>query len=272
MASQTELNLKPGPAIDLIKIEPREIGGGKIQTVNARDLWTFVESKQQFADWIKNRIEKYSFTQDVDFIVHKIMNQRNQVVSCDYFLSLDTAKELSMVENNSKGRQIRRYFIECERRVKQAQELDPIKILSDPAQMRGLLLMYTEKVIALESEVCELKPKAGALDRIAKADGSLCITDAAKNLQLRPRQLFNHLSHHHWIYRRGGRGGWIGYQDKIQSGYLEHKVASIEREDGTEKLVGSVLVTPLGLSVLAQNLNQMQLPLSGPVEEEKRVH
>ena len=35
----------------------------------------FLESKQHFADWIKNRINEYGFTQDVDFLgVHTVMS------------------------------------------------------------------------------------------------------------------------------------------------------------------------------------------------------
>lgn len=89
------------------------------QTVNARELHSFLESKQHFADWIKNRINDFGFMQDTDFIVHKIMNEKKQVVTADYFLSLDMAKELSMVERNEKGKQARQYFIECEKTVKQ---------------------------------------------------------------------------------------------------------------------------------------------------------
>ena len=51
--------------------------------------------------------------------------------------------------------------------------VDPMKVLNDPAAMRGLLLVYTEKVLDLETQVGELAPKAKALDRIAKAVAAL---------------------------------------------------------------------------------------------------
>jgi putative phage anti-repressor protein len=83
--------------------------------VNARDLHQFLESKQHFADWIKNRINEYGFTQDVDFLgVHTVMSTeagffgRREKTVTDYHLSLDMAKELCMVERNDKGRQARR--------------------------------------------------------------------------------------------------------------------------------------------------------------------
>jgi len=237
---------------ELIKIEAREILGVTVQTCNARALWEFVGSKQQFADWIKGRIEKYGFVEGEDFTVHKIMNQWNQVDRIDYHLTIETSKELAMVENNEKGRQVRRYFIECEKRAKEAASRDPMQVLNDPAAMRGLLLTYTEKVLALESKVCELAPKANALDRIADADGTMNPTVAAKTLQMPPKKLFNWMREKHWIYRRPGGKGNVAYQDKIQAGYLTHKIATVQREDGSDKVVEQVLVTAKGLAKLSQ--------------------
>jgi len=95
-------------------------------------------------------------------------------------------------------------------------------------------------------------PKAEALDRISFADGSVCITNAAKALQCQPKRLFAHLQANRWIYRRaGGSGGFIGYQDKIQQGLLDHKVTTVERSDGSTRMVEQVLVTPKGLTRLA---------------------
>jgi len=157
---------------ELIKIESREISGETVQTCNARDLWEFVESKQDFSTWIKGRIEKYGFVEGEDFTVHKFVDSGSRgQQTIDYHLTIETGKELAMVENNVKGRQVRRYFIECERRAKAAPAIDPMQVLSDPAAMRGLLLTYTEKVLALESKVESLAPKAEALERIADADG-----------------------------------------------------------------------------------------------------
>ena len=89
-----------------------------MNAVNARELWGKLGSKTQFADWIKSRIEKYDFVDGVDFIVQKILNGESRGFQpIDYFISLDMAKELSMVENNAQGKIARRYFIECEKKM-----------------------------------------------------------------------------------------------------------------------------------------------------------
>lgn len=131
---------------------------------------------------------------------------------------------------------------------------DPMAALNDAEFLRGTLLTYSEKVIALEHRVDEMKPDVEAFERIAKADGSMCITDAAKHLQVQPKFLFKMLSERHWIYRRAGGKAWVGYQDKIQSGYLEHKVITVNRSDGSEKIVEQVLITAKGITKISRLL------------------
>lgn len=129
---------------------------------------------------------------------------------------------------------------------------DPLAVLNDPAQMRSLLLNYTERVLALESTVATQAPKVDALDRIAtRTGGTLCVTDAAKALQMGVKALFDWLSANRWIYRRAGGKSWLGYQDRVQSGLLEHKVTTITVA-GEEQIREQVLVTAKGLARLAE--------------------
>lgn len=132
---------------------------------------------------------------------------------------------------------------------------NPMAALNDPSFLRSTLLTYTEKVIELESQVEEMKPDVEALTRIAKSQGSMCVTDAAKQLQVKLKSLFDIMSQCKWIYRRLGTP-WIGYQDKIQQGLIEHKVTVITKPDGEDKSIPQVRVTPKGLSKLAKLLTQ----------------
>lgn len=240
--------------MQLIKITPRQIAEHSVPTVNARELHGFVQSKQEFANWIKARIEKFGFIEGQDYTVDKFINGRATVI--DYHLTIDMAKELAMVENNDKGREVRRYFIECERRAQQMPApMTAMDALEDPEMMRGLLLNYSTKVIELRKQVAEQAPKVEALNLIAtESSGSMCITNAAKDLQVQPKRLFAWLQEHQWIYRRAGGSGFTAYQARIQVGYLEHKVSTVERSDGSVKMVEQVLVTPKGLVKLAAEL------------------
>lgn len=235
--------------MQIIKIAEAEIAGAVVQTANARDLHAFLEVKSEFRNWIKNRIDDFGFKQDVDFIAGKFLPGSEQI---DYFLSLDMAKELSMVERNPKGKEARQYFIECERRAKAGPAIDPMQVLNDPAAMRGLLLNYSEKVLALEADKKAMQADVDALARIAKADGSLCLRESAKALQIREKDFISYLVQHKWIFRNHNSGTLQGYAARVQSGDLEHKVTTVLRADGSERVVEQVRVTPQGLSKLAK--------------------
>lgn len=134
------------------------------------------------------------------------------------------------------------------------QQRDPMEVLNDPAAMRGILLSYTEKVLQLEEKLEEAKPVVEAFDRIALADGSLNMTEAAKTLQVRPIDLRRWLHANRWIYRRNGSKNWLGYQDRVQSGLIEHKISTYEKDDGSQGISEQVRITPKGITVLAKAL------------------
>jgi len=89
------------------------------QLVSARELHDFLESKQDFTTWIKSKVEKYDFLENIDFTFHKFME--GKVWKHDYVLKIEMAKELSMVESNEKGKEARKYFIACEKLLKNDQ-------------------------------------------------------------------------------------------------------------------------------------------------------
>lgn len=106
---------------------------------NARDLHAFLGIKKVFAAWITNRISEYEFVENQDYIllskIGKQTSGRGGHNRKDYHLTLDTAKELAMVERNEKGRQIRRYFIECEKQLNQG---NGSTVLTTPMQRTPL--------------------------------------------------------------------------------------------------------------------------------------
>ena len=103
----------------LIPLQSQTIDGNAVETVSARELHAYLESKQDFSNWIKKRIEQYEFVENQDYISFnkKIERVVGGTVRIEYFVSVGMAKELAMVENNDKGKQARRYFIECEKKL-----------------------------------------------------------------------------------------------------------------------------------------------------------
>ena len=125
---------------------------------------------------------------------------------------------------------------------KELSRLEILKLAMESEQAR----IEAEKMLALAA------PKAEALDRIAQADGDMCITLAAKHIGMPPRKLMAWLEQNRWVYRRAGVGKPAAYQDRIQSGHLTHKVTTLPRDDGSEKVVAQVIVTAKGLAKLAE--------------------
>ncbi|MFG1300711.1 phage antirepressor KilAC domain-containing protein [Xanthobacter sp. V3C-3] len=113
-----------------------------------------------------------------------------------------------------------------------------------------------QRAAALEAKVKEQSVKVAALDRIATANGSTCISTSAKTLQMKPSELFTYMRNHGWIFRRGGNGRYVAHQPRINAGYLEHKVEVIPGKDGDEHTFEQVRVTPRGLTVLARLLGK----------------
>jgi phage anti-repressor protein len=87
------------------------------QTVDARELHEFLESKQKFADWIDAKIlNNPFFRENADFMVFRNItnNTKGGRPRTDYSLTLETAKRVAMAEQTEKGEVVRSYFIQCE--------------------------------------------------------------------------------------------------------------------------------------------------------------
>ena len=233
----------------LFSLVNNTVNGEAIQTVSARELHEFLEVGRDFSNWFKGRVAEYEFIENQDFVTFspslaKTPNGGRPRI--EYHISLDMAKELSMVERNDKGKQARLYFIECERKAKSVPML--------PQSFSEALRLAAD----LQDQLALAAPKAAALDRISQADGDLCLTDAAKTLGMQPRRLTDWLSQHRWIYKRDGKGSWIGYQDKIQTGYLHHsEYRYFSKSQQVELLNTQVLVTPKGLARIARAIEEM---------------
>ena len=111
---------------ELIKIQTNELGEN---CVSARKLHEGLEIKSRFNDWITNRIKKYGFIENEDYtcltknlVTQREDGQKGMAKETDYIITVDMAKELCMVENSEIGRQFRKYFIECEKKLKEAEK------------------------------------------------------------------------------------------------------------------------------------------------------
>jgi len=138
-----------------IKVIQKEFNGEKKRFVNARELHSWLGVGKFFANWIKDRIEKYEFVENLDYFItiansgnglktHKtgkiVDSKTGKILPKEYVLSVDMAKELAMVENSEIGKKVRKYFIRVEGDFKQV-----MKIASqDPKLINQLTSKFTK--------------------------------------------------------------------------------------------------------------------------------
>ncbi|HEB7579600.1 antA/AntB antirepressor family protein [Campylobacter coli] len=141
--------------ITLIPITNQTIGA-EINSVNAREIYKYIKITSNFAEWINRRINHYNFIENQDYIIELVYTKGRP--RKEYYVTLDMAKELCMVENNEKGRQARRYFIECEKRLKnleaeQMQKLAFRQSLGYKSQLKQQKEHYENKIKALKYDL-----------------------------------------------------------------------------------------------------------------------
>lgn len=117
--------------------------------MDARQLHQWLEVGKDFSTWMKDRIQQYGFIEEVDFVVQERSPELGSQVyhggartpRKDYIITLDMAKELAMVERNSKGKEARLYFIACE---KKAQQIQP-KVMTLAEQILMMAQLSVEQ-------------------------------------------------------------------------------------------------------------------------------
>lgn len=229
---------------ELIKIT--EVEGKK--TVNARELYSFLEVQSKFADWFKNRVEKYGFEETQDFVsVSK--NLENGGRQIDYFVTVEMAKELSMVENNEKGQQARKYFIECEKKLKEVFQI--------PKTYSQALMLAAKQAEMIENQAKQLEdqaPKVDFYDRIIDSKTAVNMQEVAGVLNI-PKMGRNNLFK---FLREKGILNYrnIPYREFIERGYFEVKERAVEIR-GVEEIKITTLVLQKGIDFIKRKLEEV---------------
>lgn len=231
--------------MDLIQV--KEQNG--TQVVSARELHSFLESKQNFADWIKNRIEKYGFIENQDFeVIHNFMkNPQGGRPLIEYALTIDTAKEISMVEGNEKGKQARRYFIECEKKLKQVYHP------AVPTSFTEALKLAYEQSVKIEEQQKQLetqKPLVVFAEALQISNHCVLIGELAKILkqngvEIGQNRLFEFLRSKNYLMSKGEQRN-LPTQRSLEMQLFEVKTTTINNPDGSIRVSKTTKVTPRG--------------------------
>lgn len=162
-----------------------------------------------------------------------------------------------MIERNDKGHEAREYFIECERRAKQA--VIPQIDYSSPQVMLGVLTYLKNENEQKDNIIANLKPKAMALESLQRHDGLFGLTEAAKILEMQPKQFIQFLQKKGWVYRRAAGGNLLPYQDKIQKQLMDCPTITLQTASGIEKVIPCEKITTKGMGLLSQELKRQSM-------------
>ena len=197
---------------DLIKITTKD---GK-QLVSARELHDFLGIGVHFSTWMKRMCE-YGFEEDIDFSILKSSNPNGGIAKIDdYVITIDMAKEISMIQRTEKGKQARLYFIECEKKLKEVDVKANLLLSIYNGGQEGITAAKKLTELEVEEATKPLLPKAEFYDKVLNPTDEengftklLTTTEVAKDLGMTARQLNNILHEKRIIYKKGKT--WVLY-------------------------------------------------------------
>lgn len=218
------------------------------QAVSARELYQFLEPTERFSNWFDRQVQ-YGFEEGVDYLGCKVFNTLAKQELQDYLMSVDMAKEVSMIQRSEKGKEARQYFIECEKKL--SKQVFQLPDFTNPAEAaRAFADQYEQKQIAMQ-RLAIAEPKAKALDVIDSSEGALNIRDTGKTLGIGQKKFIEWALKNEWLYR-DSKNKLQAYSKRIQQGYLEIKATTYGHASFGSRATTQTVVTPQGLVQLSK--------------------
>lgn len=244
--------------LSLIKITENERGE---PTVSGRELYKFLEVTERYSNWF-NRMLQYGFVENVDYLGCKVFNTQARQELQEHILKISMAKEIAMLQRNEKGKQIRQYFIEVEKRY------------NDPMYQMARSLQYANNIIEqnkieiskLELKnkeqkeiITEQKPKVEYYDKVTSSKKVISMSEVAKLLKFKSKTnkrpvgrniLFGILRGNNLLNKYNQP-----YQKYVNAGYFEVKQSY---NNYTGEPVYTTLVTSKGIEYIIKLLRKLR--------------
>ena len=194
------------------------------QAVSARDLHKFLEITERFSTWFE-RMLQYGFVENQDFTSAKsftLVNNGAQREIDDYALTIDCAKEISMIQRSKKGKEAREYFIECEKQLRSGKFALPTTY-KEALQSLLIEVEAKERLQAQnELQAKELEkqaPKVAYYDEVLTSQSTYNANQIAKELGMSAVTLNKKLHELKVQYKQGGQ--WLLYHPHQNKGYTK---------------------------------------------------
>lgn len=217
-------------------------------TLSARELHEFLGVSTRYNDWIKRMVE-YGFNENTDYqaITQKrVTAQGNETSFIDHEITLDMAKEIAMIQRSDKGKEVRQYFLELERRWNSPEAVMNRALEYSRKQVKALM----EEKQGLIEENNQLKPKALFADAVSASDESILIGQLAKLIrqngyEIGQNRLFEYLRENGYLIKKGERYNQPT-QKSMDLGLFEVKERTITNPDGSTRITLTTKVTGKG--------------------------
>lgn len=221
---------------ELVKITTNEEGK---QLVSARELHEKLileeGKKERFSQWFDRHLQ-YGFEENKDFTSVKIFTVVNNGAKRelqDYAVTIDMAKEICMLQKSEKGREFRRYFIECEKQLKEViKETKPSLTKEQELQLAIFNATTKEEAIIASADLDRYRKEQISLveqekDKLIHTDKTYTATELAKELKFKSAVEFNKELHERGIQYKVN-GNWVLYTEYADLGYTELKQKELD--------------------------------------------
>ena len=243
---------------ELIKLITNEEGK---QLVSARELHEFLEINTRFDKWFIRMCE-YGFGENNDFtrVAQKCPTPGGMQTIIDYAITIDMAKELSMIQRTDKGKQARQYFIECEKKLRESNNKPQLTLeqelvwnlynggIDAVTAHKKLLELETkelnDKIVEQQEEIKQLSPLAETLIKRFEKGENISLTDVTKTFGLKRGQVSKWAINNGYIYKNK--------KDVTNKGdsYFQRYVINGFK---------NICITPQGVQLIEQHLEEIKL-------------
>jgi anti-repressor protein len=229
---------------ELIPVKKREDGQ---MSFSGRDLHDFLEVTERYNNWFE-RMLKYGFVENVDFTSVKsftVVNNGAKREINDHEMTIDMAKEISMLQRNEKGKQARQYFIEVERRWNSPEMI-----------VQRAMEIQQRKVLELEQTIKQQKPLVEFAEACMTSDKSLLVRELAKlaskqGIKTGEKRLWQKLRDWGLVFK----GKNEPYQEYVERGYFEISQGVKETSKGSLTWT-TMRVKPKGQAYIINKLKE----------------
>jgi anti-repressor protein len=214
------------------------------RAVSARELHKFLEATERFSYWF-DRQAQYGFIEGVDYVGCKEFNALANQELDDYALTIDCAKEISMLQRSEKGKQARQYFIEIEKAY-----ISRFQLPQSYSEALRLAADQAEEIEKQNRLIEEQKPKVVFADAVATSAQSCLIGELAKilrqnGIEIGQNRLFDYMRDNGYLCRYGERKNQPT-QKAMEMELFEVKKTSITKPNGTILITATTKVTGKG--------------------------